>query len=186
MNPLQTPRLTLRSFEPDDWRHLQVLAMQQHASEYAVYDHEWPTSEEKLRGIATSFSADDSLLAVCLRETGTFIGLVSLNRAEGEQDVAYDLGYRFDEGYHGQGYATEACLAVMAYAFEDLGAARLTSGTAAANEASCRLLARLGFTKTGEQVGSFWKTPDGRPIEFLGYSFEATRGRWAESPARSR
>jgi RimJ/RimL family protein N-acetyltransferase len=78
-----------------------------------------------------------------------------------------DLGYVLHSDYHGQGYASDACRAVLAHAFERLQAQRVVSGTAAANHTSCRLLERLGFQKTAEGTGSFRTTADGRPITFL-------------------
>jgi ribosomal-protein-alanine N-acetyltransferase len=78
----------------------------------------------------------------------------------------------------GQGYATEACRAVLGHAFDGLQAQSVVSGTAAANRPSCRLLERLGFQKTGESMGSFRNAPDGEPIEFLAFSYALTREAW--------
>jgi RimJ/RimL family protein N-acetyltransferase len=52
------------------------------------------------------------------------------------------------------------------------------TGTAAANHASCRLLERLGFKKTSESTVSFRTTPDGEPIQFVGYTFELSKDEW--------
>jgi RimJ/RimL family protein N-acetyltransferase len=54
----------------------------------------------------------------------------------------------------------------------------VVTGTAAANHASCRLLERLGFKKTSESTASFRTTPDGKPIQFVGYTFELSRDEW--------
>ena len=96
----------------------------------------------------------------------------------GEEEQEFGLGYVFKSDYWGQGYATEGCRAVMDYAFGQLGADRIATGTGAANERSCRLLRRLGLRETGQSTGSFWKTPDGDPIEFLGLSFAISRDEW--------
>jgi RimJ/RimL family protein N-acetyltransferase len=63
-------------------------------------------------------------------------------------------------------------------AFASLQVYRVVTGTAAANPASCRLLERLGFKKTGESTGSFRNTPDGKPVEFLGYTFAIAKDEW--------
>lgn len=104
------------------------------------------------------------------------IGFIALNRtgAEGE----FDLGYCFNFDYHGKGYASESCQAMVDHAFSVLGAKRLVTGTGAENEPSRRLLARLGMRKTGQQVTSFRKTADGRPIEFMGVMFQLDREDW--------
>jgi RimJ/RimL family protein N-acetyltransferase len=52
------------------------------------------------------------------------------------------------------------------------------TGTAAVNKASCRLLERLGFIKTAESMGSFRNGPDGKPIEFVGYTYTLLKKDW--------
>jgi [ribosomal protein S5]-alanine N-acetyltransferase len=148
MQTIQTDRLTIRNFRPEDWRDLHEMIVQYQASEYAQYDHKWPTSEEKIQGVAKWFSEGDSYLAVCLQATSKLIGFVALNREEREDGLAFNLGYVFNFDYHGQGYATEACRAAIKHAFERLNAARIVTGTALANLPSCRLLARLGLHET--------------------------------------
>ena len=103
---------------------------------------------------------------------------------EKEGCVEFDLGYRFNLDYHGKGYATEGCQAVIDHTFRQLAADRVISGTAAANHPSCRLLRRLGMTKTAESTASFRKTPQGEPIEFVDYSFAITREEWLRRTIR--
>ena len=155
MNPIETERLTLRNFTKDDWSALRKMILQYVASPYAKYDHQWPTSEDELKGVTEWFASGDSYLAVCLKPEATFIGFVCLNPAEGWPETARDLGYIFDADYHGRGYATEACQAALARAFTELGAERVVTGTAKANEPSCRLLARLGLRPIPEPEGMY-------------------------------
>ncbi len=178
MTPIETARLRIRRFTAGDWEALHEMIVQYQASEYAPYDHAWPTSEEEIRQVTAWFAGGEQYLAVCLKDTERLIGFVCLN-PEGEGAGAeYNLGYCFNFDYHGRGYATEACRALLDRAFGELGAERVVSGTAAANTPSCRLLRRLGFAKTGESVGSFRNGPDGKPLESLGYSFALSREEW--------
>lgn len=149
MNAIQTSRLTLRIFHPDDWRDLHEIIVQYQASEWAQYDERWPTSEADIQGVARWFSEGDSYLAVCLQTTGKVIGFVALNMVDREGGAAPNLGYVFNFNYHNQGYATEAAQAAIARAFEQAGATRIVTGTAAANLPSCRVLAKLGFREIG-------------------------------------
>jgi len=173
---IETDRLVIRNFEVNDWEDLHQMIVQYQASEVAKYDHPWPTSAEEIKGVAEWFASGDRFLAVCLKHTGEFIGFISLNPHE--EDPEFGLGYVFNSDYWGQGYATEGCRAVMDYIFGQLGADRIATGTGAANERSCRLLRRLGMRKIDQSMGSFWKTPDGDPIEFLALSFAITRDEW--------
>lgn len=176
MKTIETERLVIRNFMAGDWQDLKDLVIQKESSPYAVYDHEFPTSENEIKRITDWFSRGDSFLAVCLRETGKFIGYVALNGGNG----VYDLGYCFNLDYQGKGYATEGCTALIDYTFAALDAEKMTSGTAADNHSSCNLLSRLGFTKVSKGTASFRKTPEGKPIEFIGYSFELTRDEWLQ------
>ena len=178
MTTLETERLVIRNFCVSDGEALHEMIVQYESSGYAVYDQQWPTSPEEIKGVAEWFASGDSFLAVCLKDTGRFIGFVSLNREPREDCREFNIGYIFNFDYHGKGYATEACRAAIDHAFEHLQADRIITGTAAANRASCRLLERLGFKKTAESTGSFRKTPDGKPIEFLGYTYALSRDEW--------
>jgi RimJ/RimL family protein N-acetyltransferase len=176
---IETSRLSIRNFRPADAQDLQKLIIQYSASPYGIYDHQWPTSEMEILGITDWFASGDQYLAVCLKETGQFIGFISINKPENSEAHEYDFGYIFNADYHGKGYASESCRAVVRYAFGAWEAQRLVCGTAAVNEPSCRLLARLGFKKAGEGMVYFQSAPDGTPYEFLGYNFELTREEWA-------
>jgi [ribosomal protein S5]-alanine N-acetyltransferase len=180
---LQTERLIIRNFTPGDWRSLHELICQYQSSEGAAYDYPWPTAPEEIRRTTEWFATGDSYLAVCLRETGQLIGFVSLSPEQGEADSAYSLGYVFDSDHHGKGYATEACRAVIGHAFGAPEVDRVASGTAAANHPSRRLLERLGFRQTGEGMVSFRNGQDGKPIEFLGYTYALSRQDWETSIA---
>jgi [ribosomal protein S5]-alanine N-acetyltransferase len=174
---LETERLLIRNFSLGDWQALHEMINQYESSGLAAYDQQWPASPEEIKGIAQWFAGGDSYLAVCLKETGRLIGFLSLN-AEKQVPSELNIGYIFNFDDHGKGYATEACRAALTHAFVTLQAQQVVSGTAAANHASCRLLEKLGFTRTAESACSFRKTPDGKPIEFVGYSYTLTREKW--------
>lgn len=178
MTLVETERLTIRNFRVSDWEALHEMIRQYESSEVAAYDHQWPTSPEEIRKVAEWLSRGDSYLAVCLKDTGQFIGFVSLNDELMNDRRAFNLGYIFNFGYHGKGYATEACRAAIDHAFGRMGADTVLSGTAAENRASCRLLERLGFKKTTEGVGSLRNGPDGQPVEFLGYTYAVSKAEW--------
>ena len=99
MISLETDRLTIRNFSPDDWRDLQELAIEYRASKWAQYEDPWPTSEEEVKGMATWFASGDGYLAACLKSTGKLIGLVAINRREEQEGRVHNLGYVFHPGY---------------------------------------------------------------------------------------
>ena len=81
-----------------------------------------------------------------------------------------DLGYWFDEPYWGCGIAREAARAVVDFSFDDLDLECLTSGHAADNPASGRVLLSLGFRHTGD--GEVFSTPRGEMIKQRWYRVE--------------
>jgi RimJ/RimL family protein N-acetyltransferase len=172
---LKTDRLEIRNFVIDDWKDLQEVAVDKESSEYANYDYQFPISDSEVKGITDWFSKGDNFFAVQLISNGKVIGYISLN---GEDEAERDLGYCFNSVFHGHGYATESCIAVINYAFDTVNLQRITAGTANLNFPSCKLLDRLGFIKISECITSFRKTPDGNPIEFVGSSFLLEKNNW--------
>lgn len=172
---LETERLIIRNFHSDDWEALYEIIAQYESSPVAIYDQQWPTSPEEIKQITAWFATGDSYLAVCLKETNRCIGFVALNPQPTGERQTFNLGYIFNFDNHGKGFATEACRAVLNYAFVHLQAQQVVSGTAAANLASCHLLERLNFKKIAESISTFRNAPDGTPIQFLGYTFALTR-----------
>ena len=150
MITIDTDRLTLRNFKPDDWQDLQEMIVQYQASDSAQYEDPWPTASEDIQGIANWFAGGDDYLAVCLKPAGKLIGLIAIERRTGQAERVHNLGYVFHPGYQGHGYATEGCRAVMDFVFSQLGAAAILTGTKLENVSSVRLLERLGLKGNGQ------------------------------------
>jgi RimJ/RimL family protein N-acetyltransferase len=150
MITIETDRLTIRNFDHDDWQDLQEVAVQYQASEWAKYDHPWPTSTEEVKGMVEWFAQGDDYLAACLKATGKLIGLIAIERRKDQEGAVHNLGYVFHPGYHGHGYAAESCQAAMEYVFGQLAADGILTGTHPDNEPSIRLLKKLGLSKVSE------------------------------------
>lgn len=153
---LETERLIIRNFTIDDWQDVQRMAIDYSASDYARYDHPWPTDDEGIRSATEWFASGDSYLAVCLKATGEYIGLLALHPRDEADPGEYNLGYILLSDHQGRGYATEACRAALSHAFAKLGAERIATGTAEANLASCRLLEKLGLRRPNERSEGLW------------------------------
>jgi RimJ/RimL family protein N-acetyltransferase len=88
------------------------------------------------------------VFTIQLRDADDLIGLVHLGRY---RTGDLELSYEFIPEHWGQGYAAEACVAVLGWAFADVAeGARIVAVTQSANAASIALLARLGMTKVDE------------------------------------
>ncbi|MEV4508914.1 GNAT family protein [Dactylosporangium sp. NPDC049525] len=85
-------------------------------------------------------------LAISHTEADELIGFVRL--ALGGVQAA-KLGYALRADEWGHGYATDAVTIMMTFAFEMLHLHRVTAAIGPDNEASIRLVERLGFTREG-------------------------------------
>ncbi len=77
----------------------------------------------------------------------TAIGICGLAKRDFMEDP--DVGYAFHPAYWGKGYAYEATAAVLRYARDELGFGRIAAITTPDNEASIRLLTKLGMRDEG-------------------------------------
>ena len=102
------------------------------------------------------------MIAVELRETGKLIGNVYLGKRDFD---AMELGYVFNRGFWGQGYAQESCEAVIRKVFAE-GIHRIYAECDPENPNSWKLLERLGFTREAplRQNVYFWTDARGKPI----------------------
>jgi len=78
------------------------------------------------------------------RLAGT-VSLFAINRSHQRGE----LGYALASPAWGKGYATEAARLAIAFAFDAIGLARLEADIDPRNEASCRLVERVGFQREG-------------------------------------
>ncbi len=86
--------------------------------------------------------------AVIHKESGKLIGRAGLACRDGFDTP--ELGYVIGVPYQRQGYATEVCRAILAYADERLGFCEIRAIFEPENLASQRLCEKLGFVKEGK------------------------------------
>ncbi len=150
--PLASARLAL---EPLTAAHAEALfGPLQHAAIYAWISSQPPSSLAALRDRWASVEGrlspewDEAWLNWAVRRAGdgAFVGRVDVSVSAG--DVATNVGYVLFPAHWGAGYATEAVRAVVAH-LEGCGVRELRATVTVGNEASCRVLERCGFRRTG-------------------------------------
>lgn len=87
---------------------------------------------------------------VYISETNQNIGCCGLRPYSPENNIL-EIGVHLKEQYWGRGFAQEACLAVIKYAFENLKVNALFAGHNPKNTSSARLLKKLGFKYTHDE-----------------------------------
>ena len=169
MITIETDRLLVRNFKAEDWKDLQEYLSRE---EVMRFESAWDTSDEGMRMAAVELSRGNNFWACELKSTGKMIGHVYLGKEQPEAFNTWMLGYIFNNDYYGSGYATEACKAVLEYAFRLMGVHRVIAKCSPENKASWKLLERLGMRQEGRSLrcASIKKTTSGEPIwwdEFL-------------------
>ncbi|CAN5901261.1 GNAT family N-acetyltransferase [soil metagenome] len=138
---LATERLILQPWDESDADELRAL----HAERGAGTPTIERTREIIARLLASAAETGIALLPIRRRAEGDFIGYCGLivGRATADEpEIAYELFQRV----HGNGYATEAALAVLDAA-SATGRQRLWSTVGSWNTPSLRVLDKLGFER---------------------------------------
>jgi RimJ/RimL family protein N-acetyltransferase len=167
----KTERLLLRQFTVGDAQFILTLLNEPSFLRY-IGDKQVRNLEDAeayiLNGPIASYEKHGfGLLLVELKETHTPIGMCGLLKRDELPDA--DIGFAFLPSYWNKGFAFEAAAAVLQDARERLRLERILAITSLDNEASIKLLQRLGFgfeqvirlSEDGEQVKLFAK--DYRP-----------------------
>jgi ribosomal-protein-alanine N-acetyltransferase len=115
-----------------------------------------PFSEEQVRErlareMATAKSVGVQYWPVFLLATGEHAGCCGLRPYDLEARI-FALGFHIRPLYWGRGIAGEAARAVLAHAFSELGAASLFAGHNPRNDPSRRLLGKLGFKYSHDEL----------------------------------
>ena len=147
MSLLETERLVLRRLSTDDAEFILELLNQPSFLRY-IGDKEVRNIADAVRYIQTGPVASYErfgfgLYLVELKENGESIGMCGLLKRDSLPDV--DVGFAFLPSYWSQGYAFESAAAVMNYGREVLGLRRIVAITSPDNDASIKLLEKIGL-----------------------------------------
>jgi RimJ/RimL family protein N-acetyltransferase len=155
--PIVTPRLVLRPVQAGDGQAVHEAKCESwdelspwniwtwcHRDKMTVEDDEGFC---RLKHIKFLEREDITLLSFDL-QSGRFIGVAGLHKCDWEMR-SFSLGYWVRTGETGKGYATEAATALLHYAFMALDARKVTSMHAEGNDASRRVLEKIGFEREG-------------------------------------
>jgi RimJ/RimL family protein N-acetyltransferase len=143
----ETPRLRLRHLSTNDAAFILELLNEPEFIRN-IGDREVRTLEEARRyiqsGPITGYASTGfGLYLVELREAATAIGVCGLLKRDYLDDV--DVGFALLAAFRNRGYAFEAADAVMRHGRQVLGLGRIVAMTAPHNQASMKLLRRLGL-----------------------------------------
>ncbi len=148
---LHTPRLRLRWYRADDAPSLHALVNDpgwlQHIGQRHVHTLDDARRFIEDRLVAAYTRQGFGLWAMERRDSGEVAGMCGLVRRDGLPGI--DLGYALLPTHRGEGLVHEASTACLDHAHRVLGHARVLAITSPDNDASARVLLRLGFASEG-------------------------------------
>jgi aminoglycoside 6'-N-acetyltransferase len=155
---LETERLLLRRFEPDDATALAAYRSDPNVSRYQAWNSPVPAGQARL--LVAEFAAGEPRnlgwfqYAVERRSRPGLIGDVGVDRLDAGRQA--EIGFSFAVEHQGHGYATEAVRRIVEHLLVEEGLHRVTAQCDARNDRSARLLKRVGFRREGHLVSSTW------------------------------
>jgi RimJ/RimL family protein N-acetyltransferase len=168
MTDLSTDRLVLRQWRESDREPFAALNADPVVTEHFLS----PLTREQSDDLVDWFTAkiDErgwGFWALEVRETGEFIGFTGLSvpSFEAHFTPAVEIGWRLVKEAWGNGYATEAAKAALAYGFGPAGLEEIVSFTATTNLPSQRVMQRIGMTHDEADDFDHVRIPDGHRLQ---------------------
>jgi RimJ/RimL family protein N-acetyltransferase len=144
---LETPRLILRNFQPEDVHQLAPILANSQVMKFS------PTgilslsqTQAKIDGFITSYKTFGfGKWAIIFKETNRLIGYCGVAVEQIDNQHEREIGYRLDPAYWGRGLATEAAAIAIKYGFEQLNFLYILGIVEPVNIASVKVLKKLGM-----------------------------------------
>lgn len=157
--PLTTERLLLRPFGPADAPDVQRLAGAREIADttlHVAHPYEPGMAEAWIATHADGAARGERFIfAITRREDGALAGAIGLSVIPAHRRA--ELGYWIGVPFWRNGYATEAAIAVLDFAFGPLALHRVHAAHFARNPASGRVLVKAGLRLEGVSRGHFLK-----------------------------
>lgn len=157
---IETERLIVRSFKPEDWKDLYDYLSDEEVVAYEPYK---PFTEDESIKEAARRSTDKAFFAVELKESGKVIGNLYFQK---EDFDTWELGYVFNKSYQKRGYASESAEALIKYGIENLNVRRVIAMCNPENKPSWKLMERLKMRHEAHLLKNIYFNTDnnGNPI----------------------
>ena len=178
--PRRTERLLLRRVTDEDVARIGEIRAIDGVSEWLTTD-----ASDRVRFDEHYRRPERMAISMVVELGGTIIGDLMFRTENGcaQAEVAdeaigvqAEIGWVLDPGHSGHGYATEAVAALFRIGFEELGIRRIVAYCFADNEASWRLMERLGMRReTCTRFDSLHRS--GRWLDGYGYAILADEWR---------
>lgn len=182
---IETGRLLLRGWRDADRAPFAALNADPEVMEHFPSTLSREASDRLVAAIEDGWSVNGfGLWAVEDIERGRFIGFTGLSRPSFDAHFtpAVEIGWRLSREAWGQGFATEAARAALAFGFDRAGLDEIVSFTVPANVRSRAVMERLGMTHDPADDFDHPKLPEGHPLR-RHVLYRLPRDAWRRSEA---
>jgi RimJ/RimL family protein N-acetyltransferase len=178
---LGAERIFLRRFRPADLDDFVAYRSLPDVARYQSWEAPYPRDEgerfiQDMQTAQPDTPGDWFQFAVGLRPAGRLIGDVAA-MPDPDDPRQVEIGFTIAPAYQGRGYATEAARRLLDYLFGQRAKHRVTANCDARNDASARVLQRIGMRREGHLLESSW-VKDEWTDDLL---FAVLRREWTES-----
>ncbi len=141
---LRTARLIIRDFQPEDVHDLHAILGDEETMAYCEPAYDF---EKTRRFLADFCIGRKGAAAAVQRESGKVLGYILFHTLD---EGVHEMGWIFHRQFWRQGYAYEACKAVIDHAFDELNAHKIFAEAIDADR-SVGLMKKLGMRLEGVQ-----------------------------------
>jgi RimJ/RimL family protein N-acetyltransferase len=174
LDRIETDRLLLRRSRPEDAEAISAYRSDPRVHRYQGWERTDPIGvREEIEAMAARRPGDPGgwvQFSVEARDGGWLVGDVGMSPADDEPGVM-KVGYTMAPTFQGRGYATEAVGALVAFAFDELGAEVVRAYASAANAASIRVAEKVGM----QLMERYERTHDGETWQGVRYEIRRDR-----------
>lgn len=151
---LETERLILRPVTANDAAAVFMYASNPNITEFTLFethqtidDSRWFVNDYRQ---SRYVNREPDPLAIVLKSDplGSMVGALGAHWVS-QSNGTMEMGYSIAEPYWGKGLMTEACRALVRYVFAEFAVERLQARVFVGNDASERVMAKLGFSREG-------------------------------------
>jgi [ribosomal protein S5]-alanine N-acetyltransferase len=150
--PIETERLTIRSFRNEDLQDVYARVSDPQVTRYTgavlTFDETKALLEERV--LSESSGALLGTRAIILNSTQRNIGYCGLNELPSLAGNPIELSYGLTRDFWGYGFATEAAMAMLDYAFTILALDEVVAAVHPRNQASLNVARKLKFQFHGK------------------------------------
>lgn len=148
---IETERLILRSTEENDLKQLWKILLDSEINKYyltcKIHDNWEDEKKWQYKKLERANNPETFCWTITLKETNEVIGQITVQESDNEDKSIRDIGWFISKQNQRKGYAYEAAYEVLNYMFNEVEIKKITTSVAIVNEASWKLMEKLGFKR---------------------------------------